>query len=236
MPGRPGARGPGRVPVGSGPRRCSNGRAGSAPTPPVRDVWGLPAALGCCGRMGCPGLGPGLDSRDTSGSGPRFPVGRGPRFPVANGRAELVDRVGALGRAATAPGAAAAGRTAEACVPTGAVGRAAGAPAGPAGPAGRTGFGVGVGVAGFAAVGAPADAGTGALGTILGAAGAPVGAAPGGVAVTAGLVTVAAGAAGAGGFTTAGPTAVCGGAVGLILAAFAVASLASFSALAAASA
>ena len=57
MPGRPGARGPGRVPVGSGPRRCSKGRLGAPPGPAERGGNVLPV-VGCCGRIGWPGRGP----------------------------------------------------------------------------------------------------------------------------------------------------------------------------------
>lgn len=166
MPGRPGVRGPGRVPVGSGPRRCSNGRAGSAPGAACRPP-GLP---GCCGRMGCPGRGPLGRSREMSGSGPRFPVGKGPRFPVGKGRPAVAGRSGAPGR----PGAAAAGRAVDGCVAAGATGRAACVAGCEAGAAGRIGVGAVVGAAGFVAAGV-AGAGAGALGTILGTLGTALG-------------------------------------------------------------
>jgi len=174
IPGRPGVRGPGRVPVGIGPRRCSKGRAGSAPDPPGR---GLPWP-GCCGRIGCPGRGPLGRSREMSGSGPRFPVGKGPRFPEGRsgvfGRGGPPGRAGTPGRAGAPPGAAAAGRVVEGWVLAGAAaaGRAGADPGCEGGTAGRMGVGAG-GAAGFAAAGAPA--GAGGFGTILGAAGAPDG-------------------------------------------------------------
>lgn len=176
MPGRPGVRGPGRVPVGIGPRRCSKGREGSAPGPPGR---GLPWP-GCCGRIGCPGRGPLGRSREMSGRGPRLPVGMGPRFPEGRsgvfGRGGTPGRVGAPGREEAVPGAAAAGRVAEGCVLAGAAaaGRAGAAPGCAAGATGRIGVGAG-GATGFAAAGAPAGAGAGGFGTILGAAGAATG-------------------------------------------------------------
>src|SRR2546429_2541675 len=130
IPGRPGARGPGRVPVGIGPRRCSNGRDCGPPGPPGPPDLGVNdrPCPGCCGRIGCPGRGPlGRDSRLASGSGPRLPVGPdgiGPRFPVGNGRAGAPALAGAPVRPGAPPGAAAAGRLAEGCVPDGAAGRA----------------------------------------------------------------------------------------------------------------
>src|SRR5580700_7148006 len=151
IPGRPGARGPGRVPVGSAPRRCSKGRLGgpTAPPGPVgRGEYVRPVPPGpppdCCGRIGCPGRGPlGREPGVVPGTGPRLPEGKGPRFPVGRG-----GRAGAAGRAPAAPGAAAAGRAPTGCAPErtgGEPGRdgacAPGRIPGCAGAAGRTGAG-----------------------------------------------------------------------------------------------
>ena len=255
MPGRPGIRGPGRVPVGVGPRRCSNGRfAGEPPGPPGLGVYCRPCPPGCIGRIGWPGRGPPL----------RCPLpgvvpGSGPRFPVGNGRE------GAVGRAPGAPDAAAAGRTAG-CVPgvapvrgldvppgrcalgapvgcaAGACGRSgalAGGFAG-AGAAGAAGLAIGVGP-----LGAPAGGVLGTLGpgvaagaaAVAGAAGVGGGAAGFAAGATDGATCGVFGAAGAGFAATPGAAATgAGGAAGRILAALAAASLASLSALAAASA
>ena len=249
------------MPVGIGPRRCSKGRDCGPPgplgPPPDRGVNVRPCP-GCCGRIGCPGRGPGRDSLDASGRGPRLPVGIGPRFPDGNGRDGAPVLAGAPGgRPVAEPGAEAAGRIAEGCAPPGAVGRIgvvgrmgatgrapAGAGGAPAGASGRIGVGAGVagvvvagaivtGAAGFAAGGA-ATAGSAGAGT-LGAAGAAAAGASGTTVFAAGT----AGTAGATGFTATGATLTGGGAAtaaGLVRAAFAAASFASFSALAAASA
>ena len=240
IPGLPGVRGPGRVPVGVGPRRCSNGRFPGPP--PGRDPYGLPCPPGCMGRIGWPGRGPLLCPL------PGIVPGRGPRFPVGIGRD------GAAGRAAGAPGAAAAGRTAG-CVPVLGTGRGAAPPGAGwfAGDAGRIGMcaggllgvGVGVGAGGLAAGGALGGVtgvatGFGGPGAALGAEGAGAGA--GGAAGAAGLAAGVAvtGAAGFGAAATgaaAGARAgAAGAATGRILAALAAASLASFSAFAVAAA
>lgn len=243
-------RGPGRVPVGIGPRRCSKGRfAGELPVPPGPPdlgVYGRPCPPGCIGRIGCPGRGPPV----------RCPLpdvvpGTGPRFPVGNGRAA------ALGRAPGAPGAAAAGRT-EDCAPAGTAGRSAAAPVVGCPPVagGRIGVGAGglvdgvAGATGFAAGGATAcviaGVGVGAFGTT----GATAGATDAGAAGGAGATGLAAGGAagdtvgatctalGSAGFAATLDAAATGatGAVGRILAALVAASFASLSALAAASA
>src|SRR5204862_359412 len=238
IPGRPGARGPGRVPVGIGPRRCSKGRDGGPPGPPGlpdRGVKGRPWPV-CWGRIGGPGRGPlEREPCEVSGKGPRLPVGIGPRFPVGNGRAGAPGLAGAPGR----PGAAAAGRMAEGCLPDGVAGRAGAAgraaavvPGAPAG--GRVGVAAGAvvaGAAGFAAGGNTAGTGAGALGA--------TGPAAAGASGAIGFATGAAGTAGALGFAAAGATLAWGGATvgaaGLNRAALAAASFASFSALATAS-
>src|SRR5258708_26423849 len=181
MPGGAGARGPGRVAVGIGPRRGAKGRecgTPGPPGPPDRGVNGR-AWPGCCGRIGCPGRGPLVrESRVASGKGPRFPVGSGPRFPVGNGRAGATGLAGAPGRPGVAPGAEAAGRMAEGFVPDGAAGlgcaagrtdaagrAAAGAAGAPAGAGGRIGVATGAVVAGAAGLAAGgATSGTGARG------------------------------------------------------------------------
>src|SRR5438876_1102935 len=150
------------------------------------------------GRIGCPGRGPlEREPCDVSGKGPRLPVGTGPRFPVGNGRAEAPGLAGAPGR----PGAAAAGRMAEGCLPDGAADRAgtagraaAGVAGAPAGAGGRIGVAAGAVVAGagFAAGGNTAGTGAGALG----ATGAAAAAASGAI----GFATGEAGTAGALGF------------------------------------
>src|ERR1700674_5270827 len=121
--------------------------------------------------MGCPGRGPPERAPGAVlGNGPRLPAGRGPRFPVGRGRAWADVLAGVPGRAGAAPGAAAAGRTAERCLPTGDAGLAAeGVPGCAAGAAGRIGVVAGAPVAGPAgaddrvaggtAVGGPIGAG-----------------------------------------------------------------------------
>jgi hypothetical protein len=194
------------------------------------------------GRIGWPGRGPlGAPWRWLPGVVP----GTGPRLPVG-----IAERVGTVGRAEGAADAAAAGRTAEGCVPVPGLGRGAaervagGAAAGcPAGATGR----VGVAVGAVGAVGGGAAAGFAAGGSLAGARASTVAAGPDGTACGGLGGTPVAGAtagggtrAGAEGFGTAGGTAagaaVTGAAAGLMRAAFAAASFASFSALAAASA
>jgi hypothetical protein len=160
IPGRPGARGPGRVPVGSGPRRCSNDRLGGPPEPAGRGGNVLPV-LGCCGRIGWPGRGPPAGRWPPWPSGRDAPcvvLGNGPRLPVGKGgRGGLAGRAGgAPGRACPA-GDAAAERAAGGCgrspAEDGVAGRTTLGPGWPAGAAGRIGVG-GValaGAAGFAA-------------------------------------------------------------------------------------
>jgi hypothetical protein len=102
IPGRPGARGPGRVPVGSGPRRCSKGRFGAPPGPVGRGGKLRPGVGCCCGRIGCPGRGPPAGRCPPCPSGREAPcvlLGRGPRLPVGSG-----GRGGPAGRAGGAPG------------------------------------------------------------------------------------------------------------------------------------
>jgi hypothetical protein len=191
------------------------------------------------GRIGWPGRGPlGAPWRWLPGVVP----GTGPRLPVG-----IAERVGTVGRAEGAADAAAAGRTAEGCVPVpglgrGAAGRVAGgATAGcPAGGTERMAVGVGAGgggaAAGFAAGGSLAGARAGTVAT------GPDGTGCGGLGGTlvAGATAGGGTRAGAAGFGTTGAAAagaaVTGAAAGLMRAAFAAASFASFSVLAAASA
>jgi hypothetical protein len=227
-------RGPGRVPVGVAPRRCSKGRFG-APAAPGRELPAFPCP-GWGGRIGWPGRGP--PERFSlpcvvPGSGPRFPVGIGGRAATPVLAAGAPGRSGAPGRNG-APGFAAAGIApvvdgrAVGWVPDD-VGRAAGAvAAGATGAAGRAGAAVvAVGAIGLAAAG----------GTIVGtpvAAGALCGAATvrGAAGAAAGFSAAGTTAGAAAGLTTAGVAEAGAAAAGFMRAAFAAASFASFSAFA----
>ena len=249
MPGRPGARGPGRVPVGIGPRRCSKGRLGAPPGPAgarrkcsagrwLLRTHRLAGARSTCGTLTL------LDRVVLKLHALCWVAGR----DCLSATADAADRQGvpaACRGALVAAGEAAAGRIAGGCGrrPEGdGAGRTGVGPAWPAGAAGRIGVGavVPAGAAGLAAC--AGAAGFGAAGGATEIAG-PAGVSEDGAAGTAGFTgtTGRAGGAAAGGAATAedlmsvtagdggvGATAVGAGGttVGLLRAALAAASFA----------
>jgi len=84
-------------------------------------VKGRPWRIACGRQSAARDAGPSSASPATyRAKARRLPVGIGPRFPVGNGEPERL-----VCRSAGRPGAAAAGRMAEGCLPDGVAGRAA---------------------------------------------------------------------------------------------------------------